>query len=290
MKLRFFYFFDVKFLTFGSDFSFYFFQKNQTLFLMTILDNIIAHKKQEVAQRKALISVAELEKSLFFDRKTLSIRKFLDTHNGIIAEFKRKSPSKGWINQFAEVETVTTGYAQAGVSGLSILTDHKFFGGTAADLALARTLNQVPVLRKEFIVDEFQILEAKAFGADFILLIAACCQKEEIGRWATFAKSLGLEVLMEVHEESELELCHPALDVVGVNNRNLKTFEVNIENSVRLVDKIPKEFKKISESGISDSKSIHYLRQVGFEGFLIGENFMKTANPAQACSQFVAQL
>lgn len=258
---------------------------------MNILDKIIAQKRIEVAQRKAHTSIAELEKGKFFTNKTLSLRKFLldETKTGIIAEYKRKSPSKGIINDKATVEEVTTAYAKFGASGISVLTDEEFFGGHLNDL-LAATINEVPLLRKDFMIDEYQIIEAKAYGAEVILLIAACLSKQEIQQLAATAKGLGLEVLLEIHNEEELNhICYD-IDVVGVNNRNLKTFEVSINNSLQLINKIPTEKPAISESGMSNVETIVTLRQAGFKGFLIGENFMKEANPAMAFENFVHEL
>jgi indole-3-glycerol phosphate synthase len=209
---------------------------------------------------------------------------------GIIAEFKRKSPSKGMINSTSKVEKVSIGYMQAGASALSILTDTKYFGGSTDDLKSARHFNFCPILRKDFVVDEYQIVEAKSIGADCILLIAAALEPEKLKSLAYFAKSLGLEVLMEVHDGEELDrsLCD-ALDLVGVNNRNLKTFEVSLQTSMDLVNRIPSDFVKISESGISDPETLIQLRTAGFDGFLIGENFMKSARPEQAAYNFIKE-
>ncbi len=258
---------------------------------MNILDKIVAQKKIEVAERKAQTSIAELEKGKFFVNETLSLREFLldESKTGIIAEYKRKSPSKGIINDQSTVEEVTTAYAKFRASGISVLTDEQFFGGHLNDL-LAATINEVPLLRKDFMIDEYQIIEAKAYGADLILLIAACLTKEEVKQMATTAKSLGLEVLLEIHNEEELEHICDAVDLVGVNNRNLKTFEVCIDTSLQLINKIPTDKLAIAESGISNVETILTLRQAGFKGFLIGENFMKETNPASAFENFVQQL
>ncbi|MEO8173940.1 MAG: indole-3-glycerol phosphate synthase TrpC [Sediminibacterium sp.] len=258
---------------------------------MNILDTIIAHKRIEVAERKQHTSVTELEKGKFFSNKTLSLKSFLadPERTGIIAEFKRKSPSKGIINNQVTVEEVTTAYAQYGASGISVLTDHKFFGGSIEDLSAA-TINEVPLLRKDFMIDEYQLIEAKAFGAEVILLIAACLSKNEVRTMAATAKQLGMEVLLEIHNNEELDHICDAVDLVGVNNRNLKTFEVSIDTSLDLINKIPKEKPAIAESGISDVNTIVTLRQAGFQGFLIGENFMKQASPSIAFADFVNQL
>lgn len=259
---------------------------------MNILDQIIADKYLEVSDRKSLVPVKLLEQSIFFDSKVVSMKQYVTNpeKTGIIAEFKRKSPSKGMINAASKVEKVSIGYMQAGSSALSILTDLKYFGGTVDDLKSARHYNFCPILRKDFVVDEYQIVEAKSIGADCILLIAAALEPEKLKSLAYFAKSLGLEVLMEVHDGEELDrsLCD-ALDLVGVNNRNLKTFEVSLQTSLDLVNRIPSEFLKISESGISDPETLIQLRAAGFDGFLIGENFMKSARPEQAAYNFIKE-
>lgn len=257
---------------------------------MNILDKIVARKAQEVAEAKAKKSIQQLENQIYFSRETYDLKTFLldPTKTGIIAEFKRKSPSKGIINDFSTVEEVTTGYAKAGASALSVLTDIDFFMGCPDDVLAARAVNDIPVLRKEFIIDEYQIIEAKALGADIILLIAAILTPLQINQFAQLAKSLGLSTLLEVHDRQELERSlSPHLDVIGVNNRNLKDFSVNINTSLELVTLIPKDFLKISESAISDINTINLLKEAGFDGFLIGENFMKTQNPGKAMRDFV---
>jgi len=258
---------------------------------MNILDTIVAQKKKEVAERKQQVSVAELEKGRFFANETLSLKSFLldPARTGIIAEFKRKSPSKGIINDRVTVEEVTQAYAQHGASGISVLTDQEFFGGSLDDL-VAATINEVPLLRKDFMIDEYQLVEAKAYGAEVILLIAACLTPAEVKTMAGVARGLGLEVLLEIHNEEELGHICEAVDLVGVNNRNLKTFTVSIDTSLALINKIPKEKPAVAESGISDVDTIVTLRQAGFTGFLIGENFMKQASPSIAFADFVNQL
>jgi indole-3-glycerol phosphate synthase len=258
---------------------------------MNILDTIIAAKRSEVASRKQEASIAELEQKPFFTRETLSLKKFLldPLKTDIIAEFKRRSPSKGLINGTAPVEKVTGAYAANGASGISVLTDTEFFGGKLDDLIAAR-VNQVPLLRKDFMIDEYQLVEAKAFGADVILLIAACLSVAEVKQMAVAAKALGLEVLLEIHNEAELGHICDEVDLVGVNNRNLKTFEVSIDVSLGLINKIPADKPAIAESGISEVDSIVTLRQAGFKGFLIGENFMKQPDPSIAFADFVNQL
>ena len=259
---------------------------------MNSLERIIADKYLEVASRKQAQSSVELEKSTYFSRPTFSLKSFLldPVKSGIITEFKRMSPSKGLINGTSSVEVVSKGYEQAGASALSILTDQNYFGGTTEDLELARKQVAIPILRKDFVVDEYQIIEAKSMGADCILLIAAALSPQEIKTLASFAKRLNLEVLMEVHNLEELErsFCD-TLDVVGVNNRDLKTFQVSLDTSLALVDKIPSQVVKISESGISDPRTLVEFRKAGFDGFLIGENFMKTTNPEQAATTFISE-
>ena len=255
---------------------------------MNILDKIVAHKHIEIAEAKQRISIADLEKSDFFEKKTHSLSHHIlyiihQDKVGIIAEFKRKSPSKGIINDVVKPEIITKGYADAGAAGLSVLTDTEFFGGSFSDFAAARLANPTtPMLRKDFMVDEYQLFEAKAMGADVILLIAACLTPNQVKLMGKKAHELGLEVLLEVHDEQELEtsLCE-YVDLVGVNNRNLKTFVTSIETSVQLVEKIPNHLIKISESGLKDAQTIATLRKIGYQGFLIGEAFMKTNDPAE---------
>lgn len=259
---------------------------------MNILDKIIVDKKREVVLKKSVFPVSQLENSVFFDRKTISLSQKLKTSSsGIIAEHKRRSPSKSLINHNFTVEEVVKGYENAGACGISVLTDGKYFGGSLDDLLLARASVNIPLLRKEFIVDEYQILEAKAFGADLILLIAAVLSCQEIKSLSEFAKKLGLDVLLEVHNQKELEKSiMPSLDMIGVNNRNLKTFKVSLDISKELASQIPNDFVKISESGISSIEAISELRPYGYNGFLIGENFMKTDNAGDAAREFITQL
>lgn len=260
---------------------------------MDILEKIIAHKKQEVEGKKALFPEKLLEQSVYFEGQPVSMKKYLlrEDKSGIIAEFKRKSPSKGMINAHASVERTTIGYMQAGASALSVLTDQEFFGGKNEDLMTARKYNFCPVLRKDFVIDEYQIIEAKSIGSDAILLIAAALEPDRLKSLASFAKSLDMEVLMEVHNQEELQNnLNEHLDLVGVNNRNLKTFEVSIETSKTLAAGIPNEFVKVSESGISDPASIMELKEYGFQGFLIGETFMKTARPERTAHEFISDL
>ena len=261
---------------------------------MTILDKIIAFKKQEITKIKAEVPVKKLVESPNFGREVFSLKKSLLEvgSTGIIAEFKRQSPSKGIINDTATIADVTNGYLDANVAAQSILTDTSFFGGSMADLMEARVINQQkPILRKDFIVDGFQIVEAKAIGADVILLIAACLTSEELKNYGNLATDLGLEVLYEVHTQEDLDKIND-LDnkIIGINNRNLNTFEVDLENSIKLSNQIPNSSLKISESGISDPKIIMGLKEYGFQGFLIGETFMKQENPGEACLEFISQI
>lgn len=259
---------------------------------MNILDKIVADKRIEVDFRKKLIPTSQLEASVLFDRNTISLAKNLkNSTTGIIAEHKRRSPSKSVINQKSSIWEVAKGYETAGACGMSVLTDAKYFGGSLDDLLTARASCSLPLLRKEFIVDEYQLLEAKAYGADVCLLIAACLTREEIKQLSEFAKKLGLDVLLEVHNQEELEKSiMPSLDMLGVNNRNLKTFEVSLETSKSLSALIPNDFVKVSESGISSIEAIKELRPYGYQGFLIGENFMKTEDPAKSAIEFINEL
>lgn len=259
---------------------------------MDILKRIVIDKRKEVDFRKELIPVKQLEASVLFNRTTVSLAKQLRSSNtGIIAEHKRRSPSKAIINQNFNVFDVAKGYENAGVSGMSVLTDTKYFGGALDDLLTARASCSLPLLRKEFIIDEYQILEAKAYGADVILLIAAILTKAEIKQFSELAKQLHLDVLLEVHNEEELhKSIMPSLDMLGVNNRNLKTFKVSLETSKTLSKLIPDDFVKVSESGISSVDAINTLKPYGYQGFLIGENFMKTNNAGESAKQFIKQL
>jgi indole-3-glycerol phosphate synthase len=245
----------------------------------------------EVEERKTATPVEVLRQSSLYTRPRLSLKQFLldESKTGIIAEFKRRSPSKGRINEQADVVEVTTAYAGNGASALSVLTDELFFGGSTNDLLKAR-VNEIPVLRKDFMIDEYQIEEARAMGADVILLIAACLTPAEVQRLAAYAKELGLEVLLELHAEEELEHICEETEIVGINNRDLKTFKVDIERSLRMAQQIPDDKIKVAESGISSVENIVLFKQNGFKGFLIGENFMKAPNPAIAFAEFVKAL
>ena len=259
--------------------------------MSTILDKILATKAIEVAERKLSVSISDLENKPFFLRKCLSLKQnLLDSETGIISEFKRKSPSKGWIHEMADVIKITSGYSGAGASGISILTDLSYFGGTTQDILASRTLISCPLLRKDFVIDEYQLYEAKAMGADVVLLIAAALSPKQTLELAKTAHGLGLEILLEIHNESELGHISENIDMIGVNNRNLKTFEVNTKVSFILADLIPDQFVKVSESGISKVVTVQELRKAGYKGFLMGENFMKETNPAEALSRFIAEL
>ncbi|WP_067149833.1 indole-3-glycerol phosphate synthase TrpC [Pseudotamlana agarivorans] len=259
---------------------------------MNILDKITLDKRKEVELRKSLIPTSQLEQSVLFERPTVSLSdKLRNSKTGIIAEHKRRSPSKSVINHTLSVQDVAKGYEDAGVCGMSVLTDGKYFGGSLDDLLTARASCNLPLLRKEFIIDEYQLLEAKAYGADVILLIAAILSRDEIKKYSEFAKSLNLDVLLEVHNEEELhKSIMPSLDMLGVNNRNLKTFDVSLNTSKSLSKLIPNDFVKVSESGISNIEAIKELQPYGYQGFLIGENFMKTDNPGASATEFIKSL
>lgn len=256
--------------------------------MKTILDTIVTHKQKEVEKQKTIVSIRELENSSEFTRSPLSLKEFLLDPNktGIIAEFKRKSPSKDVINQSANVWEVTQGYTQNGASGLSVLTDSYFFGGSSGDLQAARAANAIPILRKDFVIDEYQVIEAKAMGADVILLIAECLTTREVRDFTSLAQSLGLEVLLELHSAKQLGKIGAPNNLVGINNRDLTTFTVNIERSIELADRLPKETLKIAESGINDPKVVIKMQKAGFQGFLMGEHFMKQQDPGEAFRKF----
>jgi indole-3-glycerol phosphate synthase len=257
-----------------------------------ILEEIIAYKRKLVAEYKEIYHTRNFTRSPYFKRTTESLVQALRLAHStqIIAEFKRKSPSKGTINETADVVETTSDYESYGAAGISILTDQQFFGGSSDDLLRSRAFVVKPILRKDFIIHEFQLLESKAMGADVILLIAACLTPREVRRLAIFAKNLGLEVLLELHDESELDHICPEVDLVGINNRNLKTFEVNWQHSIALAEKLPAGKPKIAESGIHNVDTLLMLKQAGFEGFLIGELFMKQTNPSAAFKKFVEEL
>lgn len=253
-----------------------------------ILQTIVAHKRIELARQEEAVPLDSLIRQLDTLRPSRSMWQSLaDSPTGIIAEFKRRSPSKGWIAQEADPAVIVPGYERAGASGISVLTDQEFFGGTLDDLHAVRPLIQLPVLRKDFIVSPYQLFQAKLVGADVVLLIAAALTVEECKSLGKLAHQLQMEVLLEIHAEKELDYLHEYVDLLGVNNRNLGTFHTDVENSFRLAQKLPKEYLWVSESGISQPETIRQLRKAGFSGFLMGERFMKTSSPEQALSDFL---
>ncbi|MCS6969197.1 MAG: indole-3-glycerol phosphate synthase TrpC [Cytophagales bacterium] len=258
---------------------------------MDILQKIIAHKFKEVLAAQEKTPLKELEKSPLFSRRAISLKERLlqpSSRPHIIAEFKKRSPSKGIINDLAKAEEVAKGYEKAGAVAVSILTDKDFFGGNNEDLQQARQVVNLPLLRKEFIISQYQVIEAKAIGADVVLLIAAALPVQQVRQLALLAKSVGLETLLEVHHPTELETYYtPEIDMVGVNNRDLKTFKVSLEISERLISLMPKNVPSVSESGLSRIEELYYLQQLGFKGFLIGENFMKHPDPPAALMNFL---
>lgn len=256
-----------------------------------ILSEIIANKRFEVDIQKRAISIEQLEEGLHNLPPTRSMKKALaNAPVGIIAEFKRRSPSKGWIKEDACPEEIVPAYATAGAAALSILTDEKFFGGSLRDIRMARPLVNLPILRKDFIIDEYQIYQARIVGADAVLLIAAALQQEQCRTLAAKAHELGLEVLLEIHSAAELPYISEEIDMVGINNRNLGTFHTDVENSFQLAGQLPKEVLLVSESGISDPETVKRLQRSGFRGFLIGETFMRTPAPGNTLQQFIASL
>ncbi|MBS5978700.1 indole-3-glycerol phosphate synthase TrpC [Dysgonomonas sp. Marseille-Q5470] len=259
--------------------------------MINILDKIIANKRLEVERHKKDTSINELEKRLSTITTPASFKEAIkNSRTGIIAEFKRRSPSRDWIFKDAKIEDVIPLYSQNGASAISVLTDMDFFGGELADLELAGSLTKTPLLRKDFVVDEYQLYQAKISGASAILLIASALTIDETKQLAKKAKELNLDVLLEIHNEQELHHINDKVDVVGVNNRNLGTFVTDIQISFDLTDKISNDFIKISESGISQPQTVIDLQQAGYKGFLMGENFMKTNNPGKALEDFINQL
>jgi indole-3-glycerol phosphate synthase len=260
---------------------------------MNILDEIVASKKKEVMEAKALRPTKLLEQSIHFEAPTVSLRKYLlrEDKEGVIAEIKRKSPSKGSFHKTLSVEKLSIGYMQAGATALSILTDHKFFGGSLEDLRTARLYNFCPILRKDFIVDEYQLVEARSAGADAVLLIASCLSQTEIRKLCTCAFALQLEVLLEVHSLQELQASYiPEITMIGVNNRDLRDFSVDIQRALSLAETIPTGVVKVAESGISSVEDVKLLRDHGYQGFLIGERFMSRDEPELACARFLQEI
>lgn len=262
--------------------------------MSTILDTIIASKRSDLLHRKKEKPLSEWENHPAFGRpsgRSLRSRLLSKENTGIIAEFKRKSPSKGWLADPAlGVEEVVTAYAAAGAAAVSVLTDESFFGGSLADLVRARACTDIPLLRKDFMIDEWQIAEARVSGADVILLIAACLSPAEVKRLAAYAKAAGLEVLLELHGEEELNHICDETEIIGINNRNLRTFEVDIDRSLKMAENIPEGKIRVAESGIATMDDIRLFRDHGFQGFLVGERFMKFPDPGKAFAEFARQV
>ncbi|MEI3791698.1 MULTISPECIES: indole-3-glycerol phosphate synthase TrpC [unclassified Chryseobacterium] len=257
---------------------------------MTILDKIIERKKEEITVSKAKISIDHLKNSDFFGRKSFSLKESIKNKSGIIAEFKRKSPSKGIINDQVQPLKVVSAYENFGASGISILTDTDFFGGSFDDILNVRNHIHIPILRKDFMVDEYQFYEAKSIGADAVLLIAACLSPDQVLEFTELAHQLDMEVLLEIHTEDELNHFNSKIDLVGINNRNLKDFKVDLQHSVLLKDQLPKDVLSIAESGIYSTENFRYLKEKGFDGFLMGEYFMKNEDPANKFAEFVSNV
>ena len=259
---------------------------------MSLLGKILFEKEKEVWYRKKEVPYRHLEKSHFFSRGTVSLRERLlaPGSSGIIAEFKRLSPSKGVIHEGADVTQIIPGYEAAGAAGISVITDNRFFGGSTRDLEEARDHTALPLLRKDFIIDEYQIVEARAAGADVILLIAAALEQKMIKTLSRLAGELELEVLFEIHDPAELIKLPDMPVLAGVNNRDLKTFEVSLRTAVHAAALIPPEMVKVAESGLQDPRDIHLLRGHGYRGFLIGETFMRESDPGKACKTFIEKI
>ncbi|WP_278554885.1 indole-3-glycerol phosphate synthase TrpC [Elizabethkingia bruuniana] len=257
---------------------------------MNILDKIVAQKQLEVAASKKLISIEELKDNAFFSRKTFSLKESVKNKSGIIAEFKRKSPSKGIINDVQNPLSVVSSYEQYGASGISILTDTEFFGGSKEDILAVRENINIPILRKDFMIDAYQFYEAKAMGADVVLLIAACLSPEQVSEFTALAHSLNLEVLLEIHTAEELKHFDSDIDLVGINNRNLKDFKVDLQHSVNLKNLLPTGTLSVAESGIYNTEDFLFLKEKGFDAFLMGEYFMKGENPGQKFKEFLSNV
>ena len=263
-----------------------------TIEIPSLLTEIVANKRAEVTKLKELYPIKLLEQSTYFPSPCVSLKEYIlrEDKSGIIAEFKRRSPSKPSINLYADPEEVTIGYMQAGASALSILTDEKFFGGSSKDLTMARRFNYCPILRKDFIIDEYQLIEAKSVGADAVLLITEILSQKELAHLTNKAHELGMEVLCELHSEEMIKKLPSNVDLIGVNNRDLKTFTTDIKNSIRIKEHLPADNVLISESGIHHAEQLIELRNAGFHGFLIGELFMKEDNPGDAARRFVSEI
>ncbi|MEN5308506.1 indole-3-glycerol phosphate synthase TrpC [Chryseobacterium cucumeris] len=257
---------------------------------MTILDQIIKRKKEEVAAAKLRISLDRLKNTAFFGRPTYSLKESVKNKSGIIAEFKRQSPSKGIINNSVQPLEVVSAYENFRASGISILTDHDFFGGNLNDVLDVRNEITIPILRKDFMIDEYQFYEAKSIGADVVLLIASCLSPDQVQEFTELTHQLKMEVLLEIHTEDELKHFNSEIDLVGINNRNLKDFKVDLQHSVQLKNQLPKEVLSVAESGIYNLKDFQFLKEKGFDGFLMGEYFMKNTDPAKAFEEFASQI
>lgn len=259
---------------------------------MNILEEIVVAKKVQVEELKRRTTRTHLLQMKDFQvpPRSLMANLLIPGATGIIAEFKRKSPSKGVLNSISDIRTVAKAYAAQGASGMSVLTDFNYFGGSNEDLQLASLSGGIPVLRKEFIIDEIQVLESRAIGANAILLIAECLTAEQVKQLSSLAREIGLETLLEVHSARELDKICDSIDMVGVNNRDLTSFRVELDRSFELAGKIPSDKVKVAESGISDPSTVRSLREAGFRGFLIGEIFMKQSDPGKAFGEFVLAL
>lgn len=254
---------------------------------MSILDKIITRKKQEISNSKSKITVQQLKNSEFFRRETYSLKETIKLKSGIIAEFKRQSPSKGIINDNCYPLEVASAYENFGASGISILTDKDFFGGSFDDILNVRNHIDIPILRKDFMIDEYQFYEAKSLGADVVLLIAACLSPQQVQEFTQLSHELGLEVLLEIHTEEELKHFNTNIDLVGINNRNLKDFKVDLQHSVNLKNQLPEDVLSVAESGIYSIEDFNFLTKKGFDGFLMGEYFMKHKNPGKKFEEFI---
>ncbi|WP_346984805.1 indole-3-glycerol phosphate synthase TrpC [Chryseobacterium sp. POE27] len=257
---------------------------------MNILDKIIQRKKEEIILSKSKISVQQLKDSEFFGRKSFSLKQTLKGKSGIIAEFKRKSPSKGIINDKVSPVEVVSAYENFGASGISVLTDRDFFGGSFEDILNVRNHINIPILRKDFMIDKYQFYEAKAIGADVILLIAACLSPQQVQEFTELSHELGLEVLLEIHSEEELKHINKHIDFVGINNRNLKDFKVDLQHSIDLKNQLPSDIFSVAESGIYNEEDFRFLKEKGFDGFLMGEYFMKNEDPGDKFRKFISNV
>jgi indole-3-glycerol phosphate synthase len=258
---------------------------------MDILDTIIAFKRHEVKVKKKLCPVSKLEESAFFKCEMPSFYKSLTKPEpSIIGEFKRKSPSGGVINFTADVEQVARGYEKAGIAAMSILTDKEFFGGEDIDLQIVAGFAKIPLLRKDFIMDEYQVIESKSMGAGAILLIASVLSKKEVIKLSDLALNLGMDILFEIHDEKDLDKMNPEIKIIGVNNRNLKTFGVSMDNSMDLFLHLPLNCLKVAESGFQTYNDVKQLFTRGYDAFLIGEKFMRSDNPGITAAGFIKDL